>query len=242
MFYFDPLYLLVTLITLAFSLWATARVKSAFAKYSRVPTATGYSGAQIARKILDHNGLFDVPVEPVGQRLMVFGGDGMLSDHYDPAKRVVRLSPQVYGSQSVAAHAIAAHECGHAVQHAKAYTPLVVRNAMVPLATFGSQASYFLIFLGFIMHAMAMVKIGLLLFTAAVLFQIVTLPVEFDASRRGKAMLTEYGLISPPDQHGVSSVLNAAAWTYVAAAAAAVLNLVYLLFRTGLLGGSRSDD
>lgn len=241
MFYFDPLYLVVTLVTLAFSLWATARVKSAFAKYSRIRTHTGMTGAQVARKILDQNGLFQVPVEPVGQQFMLFGGDGMLSDHYDPTKKVVRLSPQVYQSSSVAAQAIAAHECGHAVQHAKAYAPLQIRNAMVPMATFGSQASYFLILLGFFMHAMAMVKVGIVLFAAAVLFQLITLPVEIDASRRAKLMLSDYGLIAPPDRGGVSAVLNAAAWTYVAAAAAAVLNLLYLLLRTGLLGG-RSDD
>lgn len=241
MFYFDPLYMLVALVTLVFSLLATGRVKSAFARYSKVRSASAYSGAQVARKILDHNGLFDVPVEPVGQKFMLFGGDGMLSDHYDPAKKVVRLSPQVYNSTSVAAQAIAAHECGHAVQHAKAYAPLMIRNAMVPAASFGSQASYILIFLGFIMHAMMMVKLGILLFSAAVIFQLITLPVEIDASRRGKAFLTDYGLISPPDKNGVSTVLNAAAWTYVAAAAAAVMNLLYLLLRTGLFG-SRSDD
>ena len=241
MFYFDPLYMLMIVVTLAFSLWATARVKSAFARFSRVPSGTGYTGAQVARKILDQNGLFNVPVEPVGNQMMLFGGDGMLSDHYDPTKKIVRLSPQVYGSASIAAQAIAAHECGHAVQHAKAYSPLVARNAMAPVAMFGSHASYVLIFLGFIMHAMAMVKLGILLFTAAVIFQLITLPVEFDASRRAKAFLTDYGMIAPPDRHGVSAVLNAAAWTYVAAAAAAVLNLLYLLLRTGLLGGRRDE-
>ena len=241
MFYFDPLYMLMVLVTLAFSLWATSRVKSAFARYSRVPSATGLSGAQVARRILDQNGLMEIPVEPVGQQLMLFGGDGMLSDHYDPVKKAVRLSPEVYRSSSIAAQAIAAHECGHAVQHAAAYAPLMLRNAMVPVATFGSHASYFLIFLGFIMHAMMMVKLGIVLFTAAVIFQLITLPVEFDASHRAKRLLTEYGLISPPDRHGVSAVLNAAAWTYVAAAAAAVLNLLYLLLRSGLLGGSRKD-
>ncbi|MBI2345583.1 MAG: zinc metallopeptidase [Deltaproteobacteria bacterium] len=241
MFYFDPLYLIVMVVTLVFSIWATGRVRSAFNRFSRVPSATGFTGADVARRILDQNGLMNVTVEPVGHRFMPFGGDGMLSDHYDPTKRAVRLSPQVYQSSSVAAQAIAAHECGHAVQHAKAYAPLQIRNAMVPVASFGSQASYILIFLGFIMHAMTWVKLGILLFSAAVLFQLITLPVEFDASRRGKAFLTNYGLISPPDRHGVSAVLNAAAWTYVAAAAAAVLNLLYLLLRTGLLGG-RSEE
>ncbi|MBI4237024.1 MAG: zinc metallopeptidase [Deltaproteobacteria bacterium] len=241
MFYFDPLYLLVTLVALAFSGWATFRVKSAFARYSQVPAGTGYTGAQVARKILDQHGLQDVPVEPV-RGFSFLGGDGMLSDHYDPRTRVIRLSPGVYDSRSVAAQAIAAHEVGHAIQHATGYAALALRNAMAPVAMFGSNFSYILIFLGIFLHAFAMVKFGILLFTVAVIFQFITLPVEIDASARAKRLLPQLGLISPADSGGVSAVLNAAAWTYVAAAAAAVLNLLYLLLRTGLLGGGRSED
>ncbi len=238
MFYFDPLYLVVIVVTLAFSGLATMRVKSAFHRYSRVGSASGRTGAEVAQLILERNGIRDVTVEPVGRRFSLMGGDGILSDHYDPLKKVVRLSEGVYSSRSIAAQAIAAHEVGHAIQHATAYAPLQVRNAIVPLANFGSQFSYVFIFLGFIIHTFALVKLGVILFGAAVIFQLITLPVEFDASARAKRLLNEYALVSPPDQHGVSAVLNAAAWTYVAAAAAALLNLLYLLLRTGFLGGS----
>lgn len=240
MFYFDPLYMVITLVTLALSGWATMRVKSAFAKYSKVPSHSRRTGADVAKMILQYNGVYDVRVEPV-RHAGFFGGDGMLTDHYDPREKVVRLSPGVYDSSSIAAQAIAAHEVGHAIQHATSYAPLVARNAIVPIATFGSHASYVLVFLGLFLHAMAMVKIGLLLFGAVVLFQIITLPVEIDASARAKRLLTEYNLVAEPDRGGVSAVLNAAAWTYVAAAAAAVLNLLYLLMRSGLLGGRRED-
>jgi uncharacterized protein len=239
-FYFDPLYMVIMLVTLAFSGWATMRVKRAFAKYSKVPSASGTTGADVARLILQHNGITDVTVEPVARRRSLLGGgDGMLSDHYDPAEKTVRLSPQVHDSSSIAAQAIAAHEVGHALQHAQGYAPLSMRNSMAPVASIGSNFSYVLIFLGMFLHAFAMVKLGILLFSLAVIFQLITLPVEFDASARAKRLLQEYGLIAAPDQGGVSAVLNAAAWTYVAAAAAAVLNLLYLLLRTGLLGGSR---
>lgn len=240
MFYFDPLYLLITVVTLAFSGWATLRVKRAFAEYSRQPSHSRYTGADVARQILQRNGIYDVQVEPV-QRHAFFGGDGMLSDHYDPKAKVVRLSPGVFDSNSIAAQAIAAHEVGHAIQHATSYAPLTARNAIVPVAMFGSHASYVLVFIGLFLHAMAMVKFGLLLFASVVLFQIITLPVEFDASARAKRLLLEYNLIAEPDRRGVSAVLNAAAWTYVAAAAAAVLNLLYLLLRSGLLGGRREE-
>lgn len=240
MFFFDPLYMLVMLMSLALSGWATMRVKSAFAKYSRVRGASGYTGADVARAILDRNGLSDVAVRAVEPSWMMMG-DGMLTDHYDPRTRTVNLSPQVFGQASVAAQAIAAHEVGHALQHAASYAPLALRNAIVPLANFGNQFSYILIFAGMIIHTFALVKIGLLLFGMAVVFSLITLPVEIDASNRAKAILPQMGLVSASDGDGVHAVLNAAAWTYVAAAAAAVLNLLYLLLRTGVLGGRRDE-
>lgn len=237
-YYFDPLYMMIMLVTLAFSGWATMRVKSAFRTYSEHRSASGYTGAQVAAMILQNHGVTDVGIEPVSKAGFM-GGDGMLTDHYDPRSKTVRLSPGVYDSSSVAAQAIAAHEVGHALQHNQGYAPLGWRNSLAPLASIGSNFSYFLIFLGFMLSAMNMVKFGILLFSAAVIFQLITLPVEFDASARAKKLLVDYGMIAPPDRAGVSAVLNAAAWTYVAAAAAAVLNLLYLLLRAGLLGGNR---
>lgn len=237
-FYFDPIYMIMMLVTLALSGWATMRVKAAFHRYSQVPSASGLTGAQVAAAILERHGIHDVQVEPVQHRPLL-GGDGMLSDHYDPRHKVVRLSNGVYNSHSVAAQAIAAHEVGHAIQHAEAYFPLRLRNTLVPVATLGSNFAYLLIFLGIFINAFALIKIGIVLFGSAVAFQLITLPVEIDASARAKRVLGEYGFVSPPDRQGVAAVLNAAAWTYVAAAAAAVLNLLYLLWRSGLLGGRR---
>ncbi len=243
MFYFDPLYMMITLVGLAFSLWATGKVKWAFAKYSKLPAYGGFTGAQIAAKILEAQGIVDVKVEPTrSHQFLGMGGDGILDDHYDPRIKTVRLSPQVYQGTSQAAVAIAAHEVGHAIQHARAYAPFKLRNVIAPAAAFGSNMAYFFLMIGFFMHAMAMVKVGIILFAIAVFFQLVTLPVEFDASRRAKKLLAEYSLISPHDAKGVAGVLDAAALTYVAAAAAALLNLLYFLLRSGLLGGGRSRD
>lgn len=239
MFYFDPLYLVIMAVTLVISLAATGMVKAAFAKYSHVRATNGKTGAKVAEDILRMNGITNVSVEPVGRRFMPFGGDGILSDHYDPKARAVRLSPQVYGSSSVAAQAIAAHECGHAIQHARLYAPLKLRNAIVPVAGFGSHFSYVLIILGIIMNAMLWVKLGIALFAIVVAFQFLTIPVEVNASSRAKEILKNMGGISPEQTGGVSAVLNAAALTYVAAAAAALLNLLYLLLRSGIIGGRR---
>lgn len=240
MFYFDPLYMMVMLVGLGLSLWASGRVKWALAKYSRLPAACGLTGAEVARQILQTQGIHDVDVESVQTRSFLgMGGDGMLMDHYDPRVKKVRLSPQIYSGTSQAAVAVAAHEVGHALQHARGYAPFRLRGAMVPAATLGSNAAYLLLMLGFIMHAMALVKLGILLFSVAVAFQFVTLPVEWDASNRAKRLLTQYALVSPADSKGVAGVLNAAALTYVAAAAAALLNLLYYLFRAGLLGGRK---
>lgn len=240
MFYFDPLYMLLMLVGLGLSLWATGKVKWAFAKYSKLPAMSGFSGAEVARRILEMQGIHDVQVEATrSHQFLGMGGDGILDDHYDPRVKVVRLSPQVYKSTSQAAVAIAAHEVGHAIQHARAYAPFKLRSLMAPAAALGSNMAYLFLMMGFLMHAMAFVKVGILMFAIAVAFQFVTLPVEWDASNRAKKLLMEYGIVSTEDSKGVASVLNAAALTYVAAAAAALLNLLYFLLRSGLLGGRR---
>lgn len=224
----DPLYWMMMLPVLLLSAFASFRVKSAFNKYSKIGSHSGKTGAEIAAAILQRNGLSHVDVREAS---------GFLSDHYDPTKKVVKLSPNVYNSNSVAAVGIAAHETGHAVQHAKAYGPLTLRNTMVPIASIGSNFAWIIIIAGFFMNMLGLVKIGVVLFSAVVVFQLITLPVEFNASSRAKKMLQEYGLVSQRDVHGVSAVLNAAAMTYVAAAASAIMTLLYFLIRAGLLGG-----
>lgn len=224
----DPLYWMLMLPVLILSAFASFRVKSAFNKYSKVANRSGLTGAQVAEEILRRNGLSHV---------QVLEARGFLSDHYDPSKQVVKLSPNVYGSNSVAAVGVAAHETGHAIQHAKSYTPLTLRNAMVPVASIGSNFAWVIIIAGFFMSMMGLVKIGILLFTAVVVFQVITLPVEFNASARAKTILREYGLVSETDARGVNAVLSAAAMTYVAAAASAVMTLLYFLLRSGILGG-----
>ncbi|HOU53923.1 MAG TPA: zinc metallopeptidase [Myxococcota bacterium] len=226
--FFDPLYLLMIAPALLLSVWAQFKVKRNFARYQQVPSSSGLSGAQVAQRILRGNGIHDVAVEEV---------QGFLSDHYDPAHRVLRLSPAVFRGQSVAAAGIAAHEAGHALQHAQAYAPLRLRSALVPAASLGSNLSWILIMAGLLIQWTTLAWVGIALFSAAVLFSLVTLPVEFDASRRAKAVLPALGLVSPADQGGVSAVLNAAAMTYVAAAAAAILQLLYFVLR--VMGSSR---
>jgi Zn-dependent membrane protease YugP len=227
----DPLYWIMMAPVLLLSIWASIRVKSTFNKYSRVATASGLTGAEVATQILRRNGLTNVTVTETS---------GFLSDHYDPTKRVVRLSPNVYRSNSISAIGVAAHETGHAVQHAKAYSPLVLRNTMVPIASIGSSMSWIVMIAGFILGVMGLVKVGIVLFSAVVLFQLVTLPVEFNASSRAKEMLASYGLVSRTELAGVNRVLSAAAMTYVAAAASSIMTLLYFLLRAGFLGGS--DD
>lgn len=220
--WFDPLYLLFIAPALLLSLWAQVKVKGATAKYSQVPSSSGMTGAQIARTILDANGISGVGIERA---------DGVLSDHYDPAKKVLRLSEGVYHGRSVTAAGIAAHEVGHAIQHKAAYRPLVLRQTLAPAAMFGSNISWILILIGVVLASTTMMWLGIGLFSLAVLFTLVTLPVEFDASRRAKEILPQLGLVSNSDRAGVSAVLNAAAMTYVAAAAAAILQLLYFVFR-----------
>lgn len=224
----DPLYLIMMVPVLLLAGFASLKVKSAYNKFSKVANSARMSGAEMAKELLMRNGLSDV---------QVVEGRGLLSDHYDPTRKVVKLSPEVYNSQSVAAIGIAAHETGHAIQHARAYKPLMLRNMMVPVASIGSNFAWIIIIAGFIMSALSLIKIGIVLFSVVVLFQLITLPVEFNASSRAKAMLTEYGLVPSSDSRGVSKVLSAAAMTYVAAAASAIMTLLYFMIRAGLLGG-----
>jgi Zn-dependent membrane protease YugP len=218
MYIFDSGYLGIMVVGLVLGLVTQAWIKGSYRKWSRVPLLTGRSGAEVARAMLDENGLRDVGIEQIG---------GKLTDHYDPRARVLRLSTDVYAGRSVASAGVAAHEAGHAVQHAQAYGPAAVRQALVPAANIGSQFSWLLIVLGFYLQFNQLVLAGALIFGAAVLFQLVTLPVEFDASRRAVAVLSS-GL--PPDQAaGARSVLNAAAMTYVAAALVSILQFVYFL-------------
>ncbi|MDE0102356.1 MAG: zinc metallopeptidase [Bryobacterales bacterium] len=229
MMFFDPLYLLFMIPGLILSLWASARTKSAFKKFSRIPARM--TGAQAARSMLDQAGLYSVSVER---------SSGFLSDHYNPATRSLGLSPDVYERNSIAAVGVACHEAGHAIQHARSYAPLQLRTALVPTASIGSNLGYLAIVFGLMLSFAGMVYIGIALFSATVLFQLVTLPVEFDASNRAKQLVLRYGIVSSYERDGMDRVLNAAAWTYVAAAVSSILTLLYFLMRAGLLGGS--DD
>jgi Zn-dependent membrane protease YugP len=227
----DPLYWIMMAPVLILSLIASVRVKTAYNKYSRVASHSGLSGAQVAELILRRSGLGHVPVVET---------TGFLSDHYDPRKKVVRLSPEVFRNNSISAIGIAAHETGHAVQHAKQYTPLVLRNMIAPTASIGSNLSWIIIFAGFIIGSLGLVKLGILLFSLVVVFQLITLPVEFNASARAKEVLLSYNVLSSNELQGVRRVLSAAALTYVAAAASSIVTLLYFLLRAGLLGGG--DD
>lgn len=227
----DPLYWMMMLPVILLSAFASFRVKSVFNKYSKISNSSRKTGAQAATEILALNGLSNV---------QVMEARGFLSDHYDPREKVVKLSPEVYNSTSIAAVGIAAHETGHAIQDEKAYAPLKLRNMMVPVASFGSNFAWIVIVAGIFMSMMGLVKAGIVLFSAVVLFQLITLPVEFNASARAKVLLQQYNIVSPQDAEGVDKVLNAAAMTYVAAAASSIMTLLYFLIRSGLLGGG--DD
>ena len=219
------------------SLFASWRTKSAFKKYSRVRTMNGLTGAQAAQLLLERAGIDDVQVVPTR---------GYLSDHYNPMNKTLALSETVYGSPSVAAVGVACHEAGHAIQHAKHYAPLWARSMLVPTANIGSKVGYFAMLGGLILLTSGagglgrgIVVLGALLFSAVLLFQIVTLPVEFDASARAKRLAFQYGIVTGQERAGMSKVLNAAALTYVAAAISTLLTLLYFLLRAGLLGGRR---
>ena len=227
---FDPVYLLFIAPALLLSLWASWRTRSAFKKYSRVPTARGLTGAQAARVLLDTGGVHDVEIVPA---------QGFLSDHYNPVTKKLALSEAVYGSTSVAAVGVACHEAGHALQHAQRYAPLWLRTALVPTANIGSKFGYFGMLFGLILQVQGLFVIGALLFAAVVLFQLVTLPVEYDASNRAKRLAFEHGLVFDQERVGMAKVLDAAALTYVAAAISSLMTLLYFLLRSGLLGGRR---
>lgn len=227
-YYFDPTYILV-LIGAVLSIIASARVNSTFSKYARVRSMSGMTGAQTAEAILRSRGIHDVRVEHIR---------GNLTDHYDPTKKVVRLSDSVYGSTSVAAIGVAAHECGHVMQHHEGYAPLNFRTALVPAANIGSKLGIPIILVGLLLGSNPiLVNIGIWVFSLAVLFQVVTLPVEFDASRRALACIEQYGIVTSDERKKSAKVLKAAAYTYVAAAAASILQLLRLM----MLFGRRDD-
>lgn len=227
-YYFDSTYVLV-LIGAVLSIIASARVNATFSKYARVRSMSGMTGAQTAEAILRSRGIHDVRVEHIR---------GNLTDHYDPTKKVVRLSDSVYGSTSVAAIGVAAHECGHVMQHHEGYAPLNFRTALVPVANIGSKLGIPIILVGLLLGSNpVLVNIGIWVFSLAVLFQIVTLPVEFDASKRALVCIEQYGIVTSDERKKSAKVLKAAAYTYVAAAAASILQLLRLI----MLFGRRDD-
>lgn len=237
-FYFDPTYILV-LIGAVLCIWASSRVNSTYSKYARVRARSGMTGAQAAQRILQMSGVHDVQIQHIA---------GNLTDHYDPSGKVLRLSDSVYGSASVAAIGVAAHECGHALQHREGYFPLKFRSALVPAANIGSKLGLPLVILGLILGIgfdlpgggyFSLAQIGIWVFSLAVLFQVVTLPVEFDASKRALKLLESCGIMGSDEVAGSRRVLGAAALTYVAAAASSILQLLRLVI---LSGGRRRDD
>ena len=240
----DPLYLIVSLVGLAVSGLATMGVKSAFAKYSRISNRRGLTGAEAARLMLQREGLDGIAIEAV---------KGWLSDHYSPSEKTIRLSPEVYTGRSIAAVSIACHEAGHALQHQQKYVPLGLRSLSVPLASIGGGLGPTLCIIGIMMGAGAqaaegselglwLVKAGLLLFGSVAVFQLITLPVEFNASRRAKAAMLGDGILTGPDEaSGGDVMLRAAAMTYVAALVTTLLWLLYFAMRAGLLGGRRRN-
>lgn len=236
MFYIDPLYLLFAAPGLLLGLWAQWRVKSTFRRYAQVATQRGMTGAEVAASILRTEGIHDVRIEP---------SQGWLSDHYSPGEKALRLSPDVYHGRTIAAAGVAAHEVGHAVQHARGYAFLGMRSFLVPLVNFASPFAVPIIVIGFILSSAVgplgdvVTLAGLALFALIVLFQIVTLPVEFDASKRALVAIRQGGILHGAENDGARAVLTAAAWTYVAAAVSSALTLLYFLMRSGLLGGRR---
>lgn len=231
-YYWDPTYILVV-IGAVICMIASARVKGTFNKYSQLRSMSGMNGAQVAQRVLQAAGIYDVQVRHVS---------GSLTDHYDPRTKTVNLSDPVYNATSVAALGVAAHECGHAIQHAKSYAPLSIRSALVPIANFGSMLAWPVILIGLLFNTRSsglIIDIGILLFSAAVLFQLVTLPVEFDASRRALVMLRTQGILADDELKYTRRVLKSAALTYVASAAAAILQLLRIILITN---GRRRDE
>jgi hypothetical protein len=227
------LYIIISLPALLLGLWAQSKIKSSYNKYSRVRTTTGLTGAEVARRMLDQNGLQSVRIEQVA---------GNLSDHYDPRKNVLRLSQGVYASPSVAAAGVAAHECGHAIQDKEKYGPLRIRSIMVPSVQIGSWLGPIIFIIGLMLNTQTgydMAVVGLLLFSATALFALVTLPVEFNATKRAKAWLADSGIIYSSEMEGVNKVLDSAALTYVAGAAQSLSTILY--YALILMGRSRDD-
>lgn len=230
MYYYgiDPTYILL-IIGMLLSLAASAKLKSTFAIYRRMESASGMTGAEAAQRILRNAGVYDVRIEPI---------KGELTDHYDPRTKTVRLSEPIYHKTSLAAVGVAAHECGHAIQHATNYAPLNLRSAIVPIANLGSTLSWPLFLAGLVMSFRPLLTAGILLFSAAVLFQLVTLPVEINASSRALKLLNADGILAPQEVRGAKKVLTAAALTYMAALAGSILQLLRLL----ILAGGRDRD
>lgn len=246
---FDPMYFVILAPAMILAGWAQWRVKKSYAMAQKIPVSSGMSGAQVAQAILDSQGVSGVGIE---------GARGWLGDHYDPRKRMLRLSPEVYSGRTLASVGIAAHEVGHAIQHARKYAPLKIRNAIVPLASTGSNFSIIIFMVGMVMAGMMgrrggqlaavaegwgtaqyVMLGGILLFSMTVVFQLINLPVEFDASARAKRILVEQGIITQSEAGPVSKVLGAAAMTYVAATLSAIMTLLYLVIRSGLLSNRR---
>lgn len=226
MFYFDSTFIIL-IPALIISAWAQYKVSSTFNKYSNYRSMNGYTGAQVARMLLDNSGLNYVPVEAI---------PGKLTDHYDPSKQVMRLSEDVFYGNSVASIGVAAHETGHAIQHKRHYVPLIIRNTIVPVVNFSSNFSWILFIAGIILGFRGLISAGILLFTAVVIFQIVTLPVEFNASSRALKILSSRGILYGDEVRGAKKVLSAAAMTYVAAALTSIAQLIRLIVL------SRRDD
>ncbi|SKC87223.1 zinc metallopeptidase [Maledivibacter halophilus] len=218
--YFFDFSMILLIPAILFAVFAQSKVKGTFNKYLQIRNRRGYTGAQVARMILDRNGLRDVNIEHIR---------GQLTDHYDPRKRVVRLSSSVYNSTSIASISVAAHEVGHALQHAKGYAPLTIRSQIAPVASFASSFAIPLAFLGFFLRTYSLMTLGIYIYLAAILFHVVTLPVEYNASSRAIHQLTANGLIYNEEVKSSKSVLNAAALTYVAAAAVSIAQLLRLL-------------
>ena len=232
--FFDPLWFIIVGPTLILAIWAQFRVKRAYGKYGQVGSSSGLSGAEAAAAMLRDQGVEVVSsgeaARTTDNAVAIEATRGFLSDHYDPRARVLRLSPDVHGGRSLASVGIACHEAGHALQHARGYAPLQLRSVMVPVASFGSWVAFPIIIVGFLLHAAQLILLGIIAFAALVVFQLVTLPVEFDASSRAKKALYQMGIISgPAEAQGVASVLNAAALTYVAAVVSSIATLLYYI-------------
>ena len=231
MFFFDPLYLVFMIPGVILTLWAQVKLRSSFSKYRQIPNSRGLTGAQAAQEVMRAAGVYDVGIEPIA---------GELTDHFDPRDKVLRLSEPVYSGRSIAAMAVAAHEAGHAVQQATNYAPMTVRQNLVPVANIGSNVGLYAVIFGVILGVTGLAWIGLLLFASMTLFQLVTLPVEYNASARARELLERAGLVSRDEYGEVRSTLNAAALTYVAGFAASLLTLLYYLMLVS--GMSRREE